>query len=259
MPFPRRPPHGNSERRTQQFDKIVNPPGEAMCDTWQIIEVARRMGFEKEFPYPQETYIRDVYEEYRLHHVGMKHGMAPYDELRKYPGLQWPYVNGKETKWRYNEKYDPAVEKGRGFQFYGKGDGKAVIFARPYEPAAEEPDADYPFWLCTGRVVEHWHTGSMTRRIPALHKAMPEAYVEVNPDDARRMGIVDGREVRLTSRRGTIVLKARVNGRGNPPPFSVFVPFFDENKLINDLTLDAYCPISKQPDYKKCAVKVERA
>ncbi len=250
--------YGNSERRTQQFDQIVQPPGEAMCDTWQIIEVARRMGFTKEFPYPQETYIRDVYEEYRLHHVGMKHAMAPYDELRKYPGLQWPFVNGKETKWRYNEKYDPAVKKGSGFEFYGKKDGKAVILARPYEPAAEEPDAEYPFWLCTGRVVEHWHTGSMTRRIPVLNKAMPEGYVEINTEDARRMGIVDGREVRLTSRRGTIVLKAKVNGRGNPPSLSVFVPFFDENKLINELTLDAYCPISKQPDYKKCAVKVER-
>ncbi|MEE9368851.1 MAG: molybdopterin-dependent oxidoreductase [Pontiella sp.] len=251
--------YGNSERRTQQFDQLVEPPGEAMCDTWQIIEVARRMGFTKEFPYPRETYIKDIYEEYCLHQAGMKHGMAPYDELRKYPGLQWPYVNGKETKWRYNEKYDPAVKKGSGFEFYGKKDGKAVIYARPYEPAPEEPDTDYPFWLCTGRVIEHWHTGSMTRRIPVLNKSVPEAYVEINPEDARRMGIVDGHEVRLTSRRGTMLLKAKINGRGNPPSMSVFVPFFDENKLINHLTLDAFDPYSKQPDYKKCAIKVERA
>jgi nitrate reductase NapA len=247
---------GNSERRTQHFDQMINPPGEAMSDTWQLIEVARRMGFEKEFPYAEKTHIKEIYEEYRLHHAGKKHGLAPYDALRKYPGLQWPYVDGKETKWRYNEQYDPAVEKGRGIQFYGKPDGKAVIYARPYEPAAEEPDEEYPFWLCTGRVLEHWHSGSMTRRIPVLHKAVPEAYVEINPEDARRMGIVEDREVRLTSRRGTILLKAKINGRGNPPSMSVFVPFFDEEKLINQLTLDAFCPISGQPDYKKCAIKI---
>ncbi len=250
--------YGNSERRTQHFDQLIDPPGEAMSDTWQLIEVARRMGFTKEFPYAEETHIQEIYEEYCRHHAGLKHGLAPYDELRKYPGLIWPYVKGKETKWCYNEKYDPAVKKGSGFEFYGKGDGKAVIYARPYDPAPEEPDADYPFWLCTGRVLEHWHIGSMTQRIPVLHQAMPEAYVEVNPEDARRMGLVDGGEVRLTTRRGTIVLKAKINGRGNPVPFSVFVPFFDENKMSNDLTLDAYCPIAKQPDYKKCAVKVER-
>ena len=120
------------------------------------------------------------------------------------------------------------------------------------------PDDDFPFWLNTGRVLEHWHSGSMTRRVPVLHRAVPEAYVELHPDDALAMSIRDGEMVRLVSRRGTLDLPARVGGRGTPEPGHVFVPFFDESKLINELTLDAYCPISKQPDYKKCAARVEK-
>ena len=87
---------------------------------------------------------------------------------------------------------------------------------------------------------------------------MPAAYVEIHPDDARRLGITEGLMVRLVSRRGQLDLSARIDGRGKPLPGSVFVPFFDEKKLVNRLTLDAYCPISKQPDYKKCAVRVEK-
>ena len=99
----------------------------------------------------------------------------------------------------------------------------------------------------------------MTRRIPILHQAVPNAYVELHPGDARRLGVRDGDRVRLTSRRGSLTLPAQIDGRGRPPEGQVFVPFFDEGMLINELTLDAYCPISNQPDYKKCAVKVERA
>ena len=185
--------------------------------------------------------------------------MAPLEVLKENPGMQWPYVDGKSTQWRFNSKYDPACSNGEDFHFYGKPDGKAVIWQRPYEPAAEEPDAEYPFWLNTGRVVEHWHTGSMTRRIPVLHKAMPHSYVELNPNDAKRMQIKNGDNVKLTTRRGEIVLPASVNQRGVPAPMQVFVPFFDENMLINNITLDSFCPISKEPDYKKCAVKVEKA
>jgi nitrate reductase NapA len=113
-------------------------------------------------------------------------------------------------------------------------------------------------WLCTGRVVEHWHTGSMTMRIPQLRRAMPEAYVEINAMDANKAGINNGDTVRVESRRGAIELVAWINGRGVPPEGSVFVPFFDERLLINDVTLDAYDPFSKQPDYKKCAVRIEK-
>ncbi len=249
--------YGNSERRTQHFDQMLDAPGESMSDTWQIIEVARRMGFEKLFPWKKEDHIKEIWKEYSLFHQGKKHGMASYEVLKNQPGAQWPFVDGKGTKWRYHGKYDPAC-KGDSYDFYGKPDGKAWIWARPYEAAPEEPDSEYPFLLNTGRVIEHWHTGSMTRRIPVLHQAVPNAYVELHPQDAKKMNIRNGDKVRLSSRRGKIVLPASVNERGKPVSGHVFVPFFDEGYLINELTLDAFCPISKQPDYKKCAIKVEK-
>jgi nitrate reductase NapA len=249
---------GNSERRTQHFEKLVDPPGEAMSDTWQLIEVARRLGFKAMFPWDEKIHIRDIWEEYRQFHDNPKHAMAPYGLLRERPGVRWPFVNGRETRWRYNAEYDPAA-RGDTFDFYGKPDHRAWIWIRPYEPPPEEPDAEYPFWLNTGRVLEHWHSGSMTRRIPILHQAVPAAYVELHPQDAKRLGIRNGDRVRLVSRRGSITLPAAIDQRGRPSRGQVFVPFFDESVLINELTLDAFCPISKQPDYKKCAVKVERA
>jgi len=250
---------GNSERRTQHFEQIVDPPGEAMSDTWQIIEVARRLGYEKQFPWSRDNYIEKIWEEYRLFHAGPKHEMAPYSVLRQRSGVQWPFVDGRETRWRYNPQYDPACTSGDDFHFYGKKDNRAWIWARPYEPAAESPDSEYSFWLNTGRVLEHWHTGSMTRRVPVLHNAVPSSYVEINPEDAAQLGLVDGEKVKISSRRGSIVMPASIRGRGMPPRGQVFVPFFDEKYLINEVTLDAFCPISKQPDYKKCAVKVEKA
>ncbi len=249
---------GNSERRTQHNEQMVPPPGDAMCNTWQLIEVARRLGYEKQFPWIREAYIEDIWNEYIQFHDNPKHRMASYKELKARSGVQWPFVDGMETKWRFNPEYDPAA-KGDGFDFYGKPDHKARIWIRPYEPAAEFPDNEYPLWLNTGRILEHWHTGSMTRRVPILHKSAPASYVEINPDDAGALGVTNGSRVKVSSRRGSVVMTASINGRGLPPKGMVFVPFFDENHLINEVTLDAFCPISKQPDYKKCAVRLERA
>ena len=251
---------GNSERRTQHWFKAVDPPGEATPDVWQQMEVARRMGYGKLFDYG-EDYEREIFEEYRRFTLGHWHDLARYDDYVEHRGLRWPVVEGKETPYRYVEGFDPYVSAGAGYHFYGnekKTGGKAIIWARPYEPPAEVPDGDYPFWLTTGRVLEHWHSGSMTRRVPQLHAAVPAAYVELHPDDARRLAVQAGERVRLVTRRGQLELNVVTEGRGQPLPGSVFVPFFDEGKLINHLTLDAYCPISKQPDYKKCAVRVEK-
>ena len=101
-------------------------------------------------------------------------------------GLRWPVVDRQETKWRYREGYDPYVKPGEGVRFYGRPDGKAVILAVPYEPPAESPDEEYDVWLVTGRVLEHWHSGSMTMRVPELYKAFPGAVCFMNADDARR-------------------------------------------------------------------------
>jgi nitrate reductase (cytochrome) len=257
---------GNTERRTQHWVKMIDPPGEARPDLWQIVEVARRMGHGALFDDPQvasgaKSMEQALYEEYRQFTLGTGKDVASYEDLKASRGMRWPVVNGRETRRRYVEGEDPYVSKGSGIEFYKNHDdeGRAVIWARPYEPPPEVPDKDYPFWLCTGRVLEHWHTGTMTRRIPELHRAVPEAYVEIHPEDARALAITDGNPVRVVSRRGACVLPASINGRSVPRRGLVFVPFFDESRLINEVTLDAYCPISREPDYKKCAVRLEKA
>ncbi len=151
------------------------------------------------------------------------------------------------------------VKAGEGVKFYGYPDGKAKIFALPYQPAAEMPDKEFDLWLCTGRVLEHWHTGSMTRRVPELYKAFPDAVVFMHPQDAEKRGLKRGDVVKVASRRGEIELRLETKGRNKPPEGLIFVPFFDEHRLVNKLTLDATCPISKETDFKKCACKVVKA
>jgi nitrate reductase NapA len=165
-------------------------------------------------------------------------------------------VKGKETLWRYKEGSDPYVKAGTGYQFYGFPDGKARIYALPYEPAAESPDNEFPFWLSTGRVLEHWHSGSMTRRVPELHKAVPNAVCYMHPDDAAALGVRRGSEVEISSRRGSMRTRVETRDRNKPPRGLVFVPWFDASQLINKVTLDATDPISFQTDFKKCAVKI---
>jgi len=251
---------GNSERRTQQWNKMVEPPGEAREDALQIMQVAKRMGMENLFPWPEDNWHEAMFEEYRSFGLGIGKDLASYAQLKQTRGLLWPVVDGKETRYRYAAGHDPYVKKKSGVHFYkAKGYGeKAAFWLRPYHPPAEVPDDEYPFWLCTGRVLEHWHTGSMTRRVKQLHQAVPESYVEINRADATELGVKSGDRVRVSSRRGAIELKVEVDGRGQPPRGSVFVPFFDETKLINLVTLDAMDNISKEPDYKKCAAKIER-
>ncbi|MEY4570489.1 MAG: hypothetical protein RLZZ398_1928 [Verrucomicrobiota bacterium] len=285
--------YGNSERRTQQWFKMVQPPGQAREDVWMTLAIAHRM-FElghpgmkdkdgkfiftfkddagNEVPAWDYAHFHDInadrvlYEDYRpLTHIKHKH-VAPYDELVKATGLRWPVVEQpdgtyKETRYRFVEGEDPFVAKGKGIDFYHSttDNGRAQIWFCPFERHPEEPDTDYPFWLCTGRVVEHWHSGTMTMRVPQLRGAMPNAYCEVHPDDAAAAGIGNGDDIIVSTRRGEITLTAWLNGRGRPPKGSLFVPFFDEKRLINNITLDAVCPISKEPDYKKCAARIRKA
>jgi len=253
---------GNTERRTQHWDKLVDPPGEAKEDAWQIIEVARRMGMGHLFPWATDEWgpwHEPLFEEYRSFTLGVGKDLGSYQALRSARGLRWPVVDGKETRYRYAAGHDPYVEKKEGVHFYKakKYGQKAAFWLRPYHPPAELPGADFPLWLSTGRVLEHWHTGSMTRRVRELHQAVPEAYVEVNRADALELGIQEGQTVRLVSPRGELTLPARIDGRGATPRGTVFVPFFDEHHLVNRLTLDAMDNISKEPDFKKCAVRLE--
>ncbi|MBL8484103.1 MAG: nitrate reductase catalytic subunit NapA, partial [Rhodocyclaceae bacterium] len=201
---------------------------------------------------------KGLFEEYARFGRGHGHDLAPFDDYHKARGLRWPVVDGKETLWRYREGYDPYVKKGEGVRFYGHKDGKAVVFALPYQAPPEMPDKDYDLWLCTGRVLEHWHTGTMTRRVAELHKAVPEAVVYMHPDDAKKRGLQRGMQCKIVSRRGEVLARVETKGRNKPPVGLVFVPFFDESRLVNKLTLDATCPISKETDFKKCAVKIVR-
>ncbi|WP_370545978.1 nitrate reductase catalytic subunit NapA [Edwardsiella tarda] len=201
---------------------------------------------------------KGLFEEYAGFGRGHGHDLAPFDDYHQARGIRWPVVDGKETLWRYREGYDPFVKAGEGVRFYGKPDGKAVIFALPYEPPAEVPDQQYDLWLSTGRVLEHWHTGSMTRRVPELHRAFPEAVLFIHPLDAKARGLRRGDKVKVSSRRGEIVSIVETRGRNRVPQGLVYMPFFDAAQLVNVLTLDATDPLSKETDFKKCAVKVEK-
>lgn len=271
--------YGNAERRTHFWKKMVDSPGDSKSDLWQIVEIAKRLGLGQlfqydieDYPLPQSQMLSDasetagfymekaLWEEYRRFGKGKGHDLAPFELYHQTRGLRWPVVDGQETKWRYTDKYDPYVTKGEGINFYGNADngGKAIIWLRGYEPAAEEPDDSYPFWLCTGRVLEHWHSGTMTRRVPALYKAYPHATAAMHPDDATKLNIANGDRIRITSRRGSVEVMVEIGGRVTPQQGMVFVPWFDEDVMINEVTLDAFCPISKQTDYKKCAVRLEK-
>ncbi|WP_299016006.1 periplasmic nitrate reductase subunit alpha [uncultured Photobacterium sp.] len=201
---------------------------------------------------------KGLFEEYAAFGRGHGHDLAPYDVYHQVRGLRWPVVDGKETQWRFIEGSDPYVPAGEGYRFYGKPDGKANIIFAPYEPAPEVPDKEYDMWLCTGRVLEHWHTGTMTRRVPELYKAVPDAVCYIHPDDAQSRGLRRGDEVKLASRRGEVHCRVETRGRNRPPVGLVFVPFFDARILINKLILDATDPLSKQTDFKKCPIKITK-
>ena len=222
-----------------------------------------------------------LFDEYRKFGVGHAHDLATFDTYMRddVRGLKWPVVDGKETEWRFNEKYDPYVTKGMGYEFYGKAlkatptgnldkptnkekkslAGKAKIFFRPYAAPPEQPDDNYDLWLSTGRVLEHWHTGTMTRRVPELHRAVPSAQVWIHPDDADKRGLQRDDLVWIESRRGKVKARVETAGRNRPPKGYTFVPFFDESVMINKVALDVTCPMSKEQDFKKCAVKVYKA
>ena len=222
-----------------------------------------------------------LFEEYAQFGRGHAHDLADFDLYYddKVRGLRWPVVKGKETVWRYSEEHDPYVEKGKGFSFYGKafkelpkGDldkvvgeekvklgDKAKIFFRPYAAPPEAPDKNYDLWFCTGRVLEHWHTGTMTRRVEELHRAYPSAQLWMNPKDAEARGLKRNDLVWVESRRGKVQATVETQGRNTMPKGYTFIVFHDEGVFVNKVCLDVTCPQSKEADFKKAAVKVYKA
>jgi len=200
--------------------------------------------------------------------------LAPYDLYIDNHGLTWPVreVDGEwlPTLWRfcdgdqadgfdqYGVEQYGEHDKAGGVSFYKSAGKRPSVVFRPWEPPAEVPDEEYPFYLCTGRLLEHWHTGSMTRRVAELDRALPEALLDMNPADCERLGVGDGDRVRVRSRYGSCDIKVSTAGRTAPPEGIVFAPFFAEETLINLVVQDVYCPLSKEPDYKKTTVSIEK-
>jgi len=267
---------GMSERRYQYQPRVVVPPGEARADLDFLIDLAKRLEQRGVVP---EGYVSgkletsdDVWEEMMLASADTAYDFRgmPRERLKAERGVRWPaptpdhpgtairYVKGEDPLLDAGPYADDSLEPGE-TKFYAAADGRATIWLRPVQGPAEEPDEEYPYVLSTGRVLEHWHTGTMTMQAPELRRAQPEAYVEIHPADAEELGIRSGDLTRITSRRGESMIKARVVDM--PQKGMCFVPFHWEHpgQLINDVCIDAYDPGSKQPEFKICAVKLSKA
>ncbi len=254
--------YGCTERRSQHMAQSLQPAGEAKWDGFILIDLAKRLGYGKNFEYFKSP--EDVWTEYIKTTKGRDMDLtgAPYSRLRKVRGLRWPVPSEDHpgTRHRFTEE-DPLFPKekanGRRMYFYNRPDGRAIIYARPDKGPEEPTDAQYPLALSTGRVLEHWHTMTMTRQVPQLVRAVPKPYVEINPEDARKMGIADKQMVKVVTRRGSLELPARVIDR--PRQGTIFIPWHWSEKLANLLTVDAIDPGSKEPEYKVCAARIELA
>jgi formate dehydrogenase alpha subunit len=225
-----------TDRRVQRVCQAVEPVGESRPD-WEIVcQLAQRLtpdGFDFDS-------VEEVMAE--IAQVTPIYGGVSYERLEKEGSLQWP-VAGPDHPGT------PFLHQGK----FSRGRGK--FHAIQFQEAAELPDEEYPFILTTGRLMFHWHTGTMTRRSEKLEQEVPEAYVEMHPDDAVRVGLNGNRRARVASRRGEIELLVRVTPSIRPGV--VFIPFHFAEAAANALTNAALDPVAKIPEYKVCAVKVE--
>ncbi|MEU5533997.1 molybdopterin-dependent oxidoreductase [Streptomyces sp. NPDC020362] len=245
----------NSERNLTLARPAVDPPGEATAD-WRIIAaVARAMGYEKGFAYDS---AEEVFEEIKRAWnpaTGWDLRGAGYERLRETP-VQWPAASAD------GPDRNPVRYVGEdGSPVFPTATGRAVFHARPHIPAAEMPDDDYPYLLNTGRLQHQWHTLTKTGKVAKLNKLNPGPFVEVHPQDAAELGVVEGDSVEVASRRGRAVLPAVVTDRVRPG--CCFAPFhwndlFGEYLSVNAVTSDAVDPLSFQPEFKVCAVSLTK-
>jgi formate dehydrogenase alpha subunit len=226
----------NTERRVQRVRKGVEPPGQARTD-WEIItDLAARLGYGMRY-----RSAEDIFAEFC--ELTPSYAGISYKRLEKEGGIQWPCPNPKHPGTPYLHK-DKFVR------------GKGLFHAIEFIPPAELPDKEYPLLLTTGRVLYHYHTGSMTRRDDGLNFRCPEGHVEVHPVDAMELGVAEGERVRVASRRGRIEIPVMVTSKS--PQGTVFIPFHFFEAAANRLTNPVLDPIGKIPEYKVCAVKVEK-
>lgn len=225
----------NTSRRVQRVRKALTPPGEAREDSYIIGELARKLGHEMRF-----DSIEDIFAEAGKLWPALA-GIT-YKRIAK-TGIHWPCPT-------LDHPGTPYLFKG------GFPRGRAAFTAVKYRPSEELPDNDYPFLLSTGRQLFQYHTGSMTRRTQAIDRVSPCAYIEIHPDDAGALGIRNEDMVKVSSRRGSINIKASVSER--PSRGVVFIPFHFREAAANVLTNTALDPIAKIPELKACAVKIEQ-
>ena len=224
----------NSERRVQRVRKALDPPGEARAD-WRIIcDVSTAMGYPMEYGSP-----REIFEE--MARLTPSYGGISYDRIDDV-GLQWPCP----TKDHPGTKY---LHEGRFTR------GKGLMQAIKFRPPAEVPDTEYPMVLSTGRTLYHYNIGNMTRKNAAITQKQNENFVEMNRDDAEQLGVSDGGPVRVTTRRGSIVVKAHVGNKVRPG--ALWMPFHFVEASTNLLTNDAFDNVTRTAEYKCCAARVE--
>ncbi|MFE7583409.1 molybdopterin-dependent oxidoreductase [Streptomyces gardneri] len=249
----------NSERTLTLARPAADPPGEALAD-WRIIaRVARAMGYEKAFAYES---AEEVFEEIRRAAnpaTGYDVSGVTYERLRETP-VQWPAAPGGPDRNPIRYVAGDGTAEGAG-PVFPTASGRAVFHARPHIDAAEMPDDEHPFVLNTGRLQHQWHTLTKTGKVAKLNKLNPAPFVEVHPEDAQRLGLVEGDAVEIASRRGRVVLPAVVTDRVRPG--CCFAPFhwndlFGEELCVNAVTNDAVDPLSFQPELKVCAVALTK-
>jgi nitrate reductase NapA len=252
--------YGNAERRYQLLEAAVQPSGEARPDFQILCDLARRLGHEKLAPFrtPAEAWaeILTLSKGTAYDFSGMTR-----ERLKEAHGLIWPMPapDHPGTKRRYVRGEDPMVpaDHPQRVKFYGRPDGRAVVWMRPFRNAEEVIDAQYPYWYTTGRIIEHWHTGTMTKQCKELRQVNYRAVVEMHPQDADKLGLSDGDEVKVSSRRGAERFPVRITESSRQGV--VFVHMHDPDRMCNKLTIDAVDPVSRQPEFKICAVKIDRA
>ena len=226
----------NTDRMVQLARPALQPPGDARQDLWITNELARRMGLAWTYAHPSQ-----VFEEMRQGMDSIR-GMR-WDRLEREGSITYPCPNEDDPG-------HPVVFVDR----FPTQDGRAHLVPARLIPADEQPDAAYPFVLITGRQLEHWHTGAMTRRSRVLDAIEPEATVSMHPDELARLGVAPGQRVRVASRRGAIELFARADP--GVPAATVFIPFAYAEAAANLLTNPALDPFGKIPEFKYCAVRV---
>ncbi len=241
----------NSERRVSKVNRAVEPPGEARPDFNIFLDVASALGVKEEL-FPGWSVPRDAFEEWKRVSAGRlcDYSGMTYEVIEEQGGIQWPYPAGATDPAATRRLYTDGV--------FQTADGRARLIPVTWEPFPEQPTGEFPLVLNTGRTVEHWHTRTKTANVPILERLSPHAWAEMNPRDARGLHLKAQDSVDIVSRRGRIRdIELRVTE--TVAPGQIFVPFHYAEANANQVTQSAFDPVSREPNYKQSAVRVERS